>query len=49
MCHEIEPIANSSKDRAMHEGDNALFWDEFLKYTFFLTVLYIFVFLNNSF
>jgi hypothetical protein len=27
LCHEIEP--NPSKDRAMHEGDNPSFWDEF--------------------
>jgi hypothetical protein len=27
LCHEIEP--NPSKDRAMHEGDNPLFLDEF--------------------
>jgi hypothetical protein len=30
-CHEIEP--NPSKDRAMHEGDNLSFWDEFVKFT----------------
>jgi hypothetical protein len=41
-CHEIEP--NPSKDRAMHEGDNPSFWDEFIKFTFFfLTVQFIFV------
>jgi hypothetical protein len=28
-CYEIEP--NSSKERAMPEGDNPLFWDEFNK------------------
>ena len=27
LCHEIEP--NPSKDRAMHEGDNPSFLDEF--------------------
>jgi hypothetical protein len=27
LCHEIE--LNPSKDRAIHEGDNPLFWDEF--------------------
>jgi hypothetical protein len=31
-CHEIEP--NPSKDRAMHEGDNPFFGDEFIM-TFF--------------
>jgi hypothetical protein len=41
-CHEIEP--NLSKDRAMPEGDNLSFWDEFTKFTFFLTVQFIFVF-----
>jgi hypothetical protein len=34
LCHEIEP--NPSKDRAIHEGDNPSFWDEFIKFTFFL-------------
>jgi hypothetical protein len=33
LCHEIEP--NSSKDRAMHEGDNPSFGDEFITFTFF--------------
>jgi hypothetical protein len=28
LCHEIEP--NPSKDRAMHDGDNHSFWDEFI-------------------
>jgi hypothetical protein len=39
--NEIGP--NSSKDRAMHErrnpmpeGDNPSFWDEFIKFTFFV-------------
>jgi hypothetical protein len=36
--HEIEP--NPSKDRAMHEGDNPSFLDEFIKFTS-LTVQYI--------
>jgi hypothetical protein len=40
-CHEIE--TNPSKDRAMHEGDNPSFRDEFIKFTFFLTVLFILV------
>jgi hypothetical protein len=40
-CHEIEP--NPSKDRAMPEGDNPSFWDEFTKFTFFLTAQFIFV------
>jgi hypothetical protein len=35
------------KDRAMHEGDNPSFWDEFKNYTFFLTVLFIYVFLKQ--
>jgi hypothetical protein len=30
-CHETEP--NPSKDRAMPEGDNPLFRDEFTKFT----------------
>jgi hypothetical protein len=34
--NEIEP--NPSKDRAMHEGDNSSFWDEFMKFTLFFTV-----------
>jgi hypothetical protein len=33
LCHEIEP--NPSKDRAVHEGDNPSFWDEFIKFTYF--------------
>jgi hypothetical protein len=37
-CHETEP--KSSKDRAMHEGDNPSFWDEFIKFTFFSTVIW---------
>jgi hypothetical protein len=45
LSHEIEP--NPSKDRAMHEGDNPLFWDEFIKFTFFLTVLFTFLFLSK--
>jgi hypothetical protein len=32
LCHEVEP--NPSKDRAMHEGDNPLFWDEFINLLF---------------
>jgi hypothetical protein len=40
-CHEIEP--NPSKDRSMLEGDNPSFYDEFIKFTFFLTVQFIFV------
>jgi hypothetical protein len=39
LCHEIEP--NPSKDRAMHEGDNPSFLDEFIKFVFFLTELFI--------
>jgi hypothetical protein len=42
---EIEP--NPSKDRAMHEEDNPSFLEEFIKSTSFLTVQYIFVFLNK--
>ena len=45
LCHEIEP--NPSKDRAMHEGDNPSFLDEFMKFTFYLIVLFIFVFLSK--
>jgi hypothetical protein len=41
-CHEIQP--NPSKVRGMPEGDNPSFWDEFIKFTFFLTVQFIFVF-----
>jgi hypothetical protein len=40
-CNEIKPIP--SKDRAMPEEDNPLFWDEFTKFTFFLTVQCIFI------
>jgi hypothetical protein len=35
-CHEIEP--NLLKDRAMPEGDNPSSLNEFIKFTFFLTV-----------
>jgi hypothetical protein len=45
LCHDFEP--NPSKDRAMHEGDNHSFWDKFIKFTFFLTELFIFVFLSK--
>jgi hypothetical protein len=41
-CHKIEP--NPSKDRAMPEGDYPSFYDEFITFTFFLTVQFIFVF-----
>ena len=40
LCHEIEP--NLSKDRAMHEGDNPSFLDEFMRFTFYLIVLFVF-------
>jgi hypothetical protein len=43
--HEIEP--NPSTDRAMHEEDNPSFGDEFIKFTFFLTVQFIFVFFKQ--
>ena len=36
QCHDIEP--NPLKNRAMPEGDNPSFWDEFTKFTIFLTV-----------
>jgi hypothetical protein len=32
--HEIE--SNLLMDRAKHEGDTLLFWDEFIKFTFFI-------------
>jgi hypothetical protein len=41
-CHETK--LNPSKDRAMPEGDNPSFWDEFIKFTLFLIVQFIFVF-----
>jgi hypothetical protein len=34
MCHEIDP--NPSKDRAVFEGYNPSFCDEYIKFTFFL-------------
>jgi hypothetical protein len=40
--HKIEP--NPSKGRDMPEGDHPSFSDEFSKFTFFLTVEFIFVF-----
>jgi hypothetical protein len=46
LCHEIQP--NPSKGRAVHEGDNHSFLDEFMKFTFFLRALLIFVFLINN-
>jgi hypothetical protein len=36
--------AKSVKDRVMPEEDNPSFWDDFTKFTFFLTVQFIFVF-----
>ena len=45
LCHEIEQ--NPSKDRAMHEGNNPSFGGEFRKFSFFLTVLFIFVFFRK--
>jgi hypothetical protein len=44
LCHEIEP--KPSKDKAMHEGDNPLFADEFINLLFFI-VLFLFVFLSK--
>jgi hypothetical protein len=35
-CHKIMP--NPSKDRAMHEGDDPSFQDEFIRFTFLLTI-----------
>ena len=40
--HEIEP--NPSKDRSMHEGDTPSFLNEFMKFTLYLIVVFIFVF-----
>jgi hypothetical protein len=37
--HKTEP--NPSKDGAMHEGKNPSFLDEFIRFTFFLTVQFI--------
>jgi hypothetical protein len=34
LCHEIEP--NLLKARALHDGDNPLFWEEFIKFCYFL-------------
>ena len=45
LCHEIEP--NPSKDRSMHEGDNPSFLNEFMKFTLYLIVVFIFVFLSK--
>ena len=45
LCHEMEP--NPSKDRAMHEGDNPSFLDKFMIFTFYLIVLFMFVFLSK--
>jgi hypothetical protein len=36
QCLEMEP--NPSKDRAMHEGDNPSFSNEFIELSFFLTL-----------
>jgi hypothetical protein len=41
-CHKIEP--NPLKDRAMPEGDDPSFGNEFIKFTLFLTVQFIVVF-----
>jgi hypothetical protein len=45
LSHEIEP--NPSKDRALHEGDDHSFLEKFIKFTFFLTALLIFVLLSK--
>jgi hypothetical protein len=45
LWHEIEP--NPSKDRAMHKGDNPSFWDEFIKFTFFSTIFFMFRIFNQ--
>jgi hypothetical protein len=45
--HKTEP--NPLKDRAMHEGDNPSFLDEFVKFTFILTVQFIFLSLRSQF
>jgi hypothetical protein len=43
--HQIGP--NPQKDRAKHEGYNPSFLDEFIKFTFPLTVQFKFVFLSK--
>ena len=35
---------NPTKDRAMHEGDNPSFWDEFMKFTFSYSFIHIRIF-----
>jgi hypothetical protein len=44
--HKIEP--NLSKDRAMPEGDNLSFWDEFTKFTFFSLQFSSYVYFNTK-
>jgi hypothetical protein len=39
-----QSVISPSEDRAMPEGDNPSFWDEFIKFSFSLTVQFIFVF-----
>jgi hypothetical protein len=36
-------------DRAIHEGDNPSFWDEFMKFSFFLTVHFLLVLQHCNF
>jgi hypothetical protein len=45
LWHGIEP--NPSKDRSMHEGDNPSFLNEFMRFTLYLIVVFIFVFLSK--
>jgi hypothetical protein len=45
QCREMKP--NSLKDRAMHEGDVASFFKEFMKINYFLPEKFIFVSLQG--
>jgi hypothetical protein len=45
--HKIEPIPSKDRPIPMHEGDNLSVLDEFIEFTFFLTVQFKFVFLSK--
>jgi hypothetical protein len=45
LCQKIVP--NPSKIRAIHEGDNPSFSDEFINFPFFFADFFILVFLSR--
>jgi hypothetical protein len=46
VCREMEP--NPSKDRAMHEENDPLFWNESIKFNVFLIGKFISLFFKQG-